>query len=95
MSNCDAKVVTKALAMRMSGVMNEIIVSTQTAYVKGRSVVDNLRNIAFMNDHCRNENVESVMISLDPKKAFNSVDHEYIDGSRTVRRSSLSFRGPK
>ena len=62
----------------MSNVMNEIIVNTQTAYVRGRSVIDNLRSIAFMNDHCRNENVESVMVSLDAKKAFDSVDHGYV-----------------
>ena len=78
LSNCDAKIITKDLAIRMSNVMNEIIVNTQTAYVRGRSVIDNLRSIAFMNDHCRNENVESVMVSLDAKKGFDSVDHGYV-----------------
>ena len=78
LSNCDAKIITKALAIRMSNVINEIIVNTQTAYVRGRSVIDNLSSIAFMNDHCRNENVESVMVSLDAKKAFDSVDHGYV-----------------
>ena len=70
LSNCDVKIKTKALVIRMSNVMNEIIVNTQTAYVKGRSVIDNLRSIAFMNDHCRNENVDSVMVSLDAKKGI-------------------------
>ena len=53
-------------------------VNTQTAYVKGRCITDNLRSIAFVNDYCRNENVESVLVSLDAKKAFDSVDHGYV-----------------
>ena len=36
LSNCDAKIITKALAMRMSNVLDEIIVNPQTGYVKGR-----------------------------------------------------------
>ena len=87
---CNAKIITKALAIRMSNVMNEIIVNTQMAYVRGRSVIDNLRSIAFMNDHCRNENVDSVMVSLDAKKAFDSVDHGYI--VKTLERYGF---GPK
>ena len=58
--------------------MNEIIVNTQTAYVRGRSITDNLRSIAFMNDHCRQEHAESAMVFLDAKKSFDSADHGYI-----------------
>ena len=58
---------------------NEIIVNTLTVYVKGRSVTDNLRSMVFMNDHCRDEQVEAVLVSLDAKKAFDSVDHGYIE----------------
>ena len=71
-------------------VMNEIIVNTQTAYVKGRCITDNLRSIAFVNDFCRNENVESVLVSLDAKKAFDSVDHDYV--IETLKRYGF---GPK
>ena len=41
LSNCDAKILTKAFALRMSHVLNEIKVNTQTAYIRGRSVIDN------------------------------------------------------
>ena len=59
----------------------KIIVNTQTAYVKGRSGIDNLRSIQFFTDHCKEQQVESVLVSLDAKKAFDSVDHGYICGS--------------
>ena len=35
--------------------------------------------MVFLNDHCREEQVEAVLVSLDAKKAFDSVDHEYIE----------------
>ena len=41
LSNCDAKIVTKAFTLRMSKVMDNIIDLNQTAYVKGRSVIIN------------------------------------------------------
>ena len=43
-----------------------------------------------MNDYCRNEGVESVLVSLDAKRAFDSVDHEYV--VETLRRYGF---GPK
>ena len=32
-----------------------------------------------MKDHCVEDQIEAVLISLDAKKAFDSVDHEYIE----------------
>ena len=60
LSNCDSKIITKALALRMSRVLGEIITDTQTAYVKGRSVTDNLRSMMFLKDHCLEEKIEAV-----------------------------------
>ena len=58
--------------------MNEIIINTQVAYIKGRSVTDNLRSMMFVKDLCYDEKIDSVIVSLDAKKAFDSVDHGYI-----------------
>ena len=33
----------------------------------------------FMKDYCYEEQIEAVLISLDAKKAFDSVDHSYIE----------------
>ena len=46
--NCDSKIVTKALALRMNSVLDEIIDVNQTAYVKG----------------CRFQPVELVIFSI-------------------------------
>ncbi len=78
LSNCDSKIITKALAMKISKTLDSIIDPSQTAYVPGRAVSDNLRSNFFFKKHCKGKNINSVLISLDAKKAFDSVDHEYI-----------------
>jgi hypothetical protein len=79
LSNCDSKIITKAISLKTSKVLDSIIDSSQTAYVPGRSVADNLRANFFIKNHCRNKNIDAVLISLDAKKAFDSVDHKYIE----------------
>jgi hypothetical protein len=48
LSNCDSKIITKALSTRMANHLNEIIDPSQTAYVPGRSVMDNVRSNFFI-----------------------------------------------
>jgi hypothetical protein len=76
LSNCDSKIITKALSNKVSKVLDFIIDESQTAYVPGRSVADNLRSNFFMKKYCKNKKIESVLISLDAKKAFDSVEHK-------------------
>jgi hypothetical protein len=78
LSNCDAKIITKALSNKISLVLDSIIDPAQTAYVPGRSVSDNLRANFFYKNFCKNNNINSILISLDAKKAFDSVSHDYI-----------------
>jgi hypothetical protein len=79
LSNCDAKIITKALAMRMANVLNDIIDPSQTAYVPGRSVIDNIRSNMFTKQHCKLKNIDAILVSLDARKAFDSVSHDYIE----------------
>jgi exonuclease III len=81
LSNCDSKIITKALAIKVSKVLNSIIDKSQTAYIPGRSVADNLRSNFYMKKYCRQHKIDSVLISLDAKKAFDSVDHKYIENT--------------
>ncbi len=91
MSNCDAKIITKALATKISKVLDSIIDSSQTAYVPGRSVSDNLRSNFFFKNYCKLKNLDKVLISLDAKKAFDSVDHQYIVETLTAYGFGNSF----
>ena len=79
LSNCDAKIITKAMALRAAKVLDSIIDPSQTAYVPGRSITDNLRSNYFYKKYCKKTNTDAVLISLDAKKAFDSVNHKYIE----------------
>ena len=79
LTNCDAKIITKTLAMRINPILETIIDPSQTAYVPGRSVMDNLRSNKFMKEYCNKSKINAALTSLDAKKAFDSVNHEYID----------------
>jgi exonuclease III len=78
LSNCDAKIITKTLANRMSKHMDSIIDTAQTAYIPGRSVMDNMRSNMFIKNYCNKNKVGGAIVALDAKKAFDSVSHQYI-----------------
>jgi hypothetical protein len=78
LTNCDLKIFTKLLANRVSTVLDKLISQSQTAYIPGRVVHDNLRVFDFYKNYCKKHNVDALLISLDAKKAFDSVSHKYM-----------------
>jgi exonuclease III len=78
LSNCDSKIITKALSIKTSKVLESIIDPSQTAYVNGRAVADNLRSNFHLKEYCKQNKIKAALVSLDAKKAFDLVDHGYI-----------------
>jgi Reverse transcriptase (RNA-dependent DNA polymerase)/zinc-binding in reverse transcriptase len=79
LSNCDHKLITRLYNNRLLRVLNQHISSTQTAYIKGRNIADNLRLINSVNKLAGyREGVDGTLIALDAQKAFDSVSHDYI-----------------
>jgi hypothetical protein len=78
LSNCDSKIITKALATRMANHLNKIIDPSQTAYVPGQSVMDNIRSNFYVKNLCKSKKIDALLSSLDARKAFDSVSHDYI-----------------
>ena len=72
------KIFTKLLSKRVSNVLHKIVISTQTAYIPGRQVTDNLRLLEMYRSHCERLENEAILVSLDAKKAFDSVNHKYM-----------------
>ncbi len=79
LSNCDIKVVTKAITKRCNKILDSVLNPHQTAYISGRIVHDNLRTIGLVKDFCKHHNTDGYLVSLDAKKAFDVVDHNFID----------------
>ena len=65
--------------MKMSKVLDEIANVNQAVFVNGKAVADNLRRELLMKEKCNEETIESILVSLDARKAFDSVTHKYIE----------------
>ncbi len=91
LTNCDLKIFTKLLANRVSTILDKLISPSQTAYVPGRVVHDNLRVFDFYKNYCKSHNVDALLVSLDAKKAFDSVSHKYMHKVLTGYGFSESF----
>ena len=79
LSNCDHKLITKTYARKLSEKVASKICGNQTAYLKNRLINDNIRSILSTITLTNLEEVEGLIVSLDAKKAFDSVDHGYIE----------------
>ena len=78
LSNCDYKIITKTLAKKLTNAVASIIGPTQTAYIPGRQITDNLHTLLHATEKSTREDLDSMLVSLDAEKAFDSVKHKYI-----------------
>lgn len=76
--NNDYKIATKAIANRIKIILNKIIDSSQTGFVKGRYIGENIRLLNEILDHAENTNSPGLLFFSDFEKAFDTVDHTYI-----------------
>ena len=79
LSNCDHKLITKLYSNRMCESLKENIKERQTAYLKGRLINDNIRAMVGALNVANLEQISGILLSLDAKKAFDSVSHRYIE----------------
>ena len=75
LSNTDHKLITKTYSKKLTKIVSCSIGEEQTAYIPGRLINDNVRSMLMTIDL---PNVDGILVSLDAKKAFDSVDHRYI-----------------
>jgi len=72
------KIAAKALTNRLSKVINKLISRDQTGSIKGRYIGENLRIIADTIEYCDIDNLEGMLLALDFKNAYNTVEHRYL-----------------
>ena len=76
--NIDYKISTKAIANRIKKVLNTIINDSQTGFLKGRYIGENIRTIFEVIESLNDENKPGLIFFADFEKAFDSIDHDYI-----------------
>ncbi len=79
LSNCDHKLITRVYNNRILRAIGHHVTPTQTAYIKGRNIADNLRLLGSAVKLSEYEaDVDATVIALDAQKAFDSVQHYYL-----------------
>ncbi len=74
----DYKILSKALANRLRGAMEQILHRDQTYCVPGRSMVDNIYLIRDVLEVSSSLGINTGLISLDQEKAFDRVEHAFL-----------------
>ena len=72
--NIDYKIASKAIAKRLETVLPNLVHSDQTGFIKGRYIGENIRLINDVMEHTKIEKKGGILISLDFKKAFDSLE---------------------
>ena len=89
--NIDYKITSKAIANRMKSVLDTIINDSQTGFLKGRYIGENIRTIFEVIEHLNDENKPDLVFFADFEKAFDSIDHNFIFKVLTYFNFGTSF----
>jgi endonuclease/exonuclease/phosphatase family metal-dependent hydrolase len=77
--NVDYKILTKCLSERLQNIIHKLIHHSQTGFIKGRSIFDNLRTILDIVEERDQLNKDGLLISIDFEKAFDSLSWEFLN----------------
>jgi hypothetical protein len=76
---CLYKLVSKVLTARLAKVIGGLIPSTQSAFIKGRQLVDGVVVVNEIIDYAKKSKKACLVLKVDFEKAYNSVDWGFLD----------------
>jgi hypothetical protein len=76
---CLYKLVAKVLAARLGKVMDSLINSTQSAFIKGRNLVDGVVVVNEVLDLAKKTGKDCMVFKVDFEKAYDSVDWGFLE----------------
>ena len=82
--NQDYKLATKAIAKRLCEVLPSIINQDQTGFIKGRYIGENIFKLQNIMDYADEENLPSIILSVDFEKAFDCLKWDFIESTLRV-----------
>ena len=72
------KILAKVIANRLSKVIKKLVHNDQTGFIKGRYIGENIRLISDVIEYCQMDKSEGILMALDYRNAFDSVEHDFI-----------------
>ena len=76
--NVDCKIATKAIARRIEPLLPNLVHTDQTGFIKGRYIGENIRLIIDIMEHTKAESIPGILVSLDFRKAFDSLEWSFM-----------------
>ena len=76
--NVDYKIISKVISNRIKKVLPSIINSSQTGFLKGRYIGENIRTIIEIIENANNNDTPGMIFFADFEKAFDSIDHSFM-----------------
>jgi len=76
---CFYKVLAKVLTNRLRNVIGSVVSYTQSAFIKGKQILDGILIANEVVDEARRMDKELLMFKVDFEKAYDSVDLKYLD----------------
>ena len=76
--SCVYKIISSAVANRLKKVLDKLISKTQTGFVSGRYIGENIRLIYDLLHYTEKENIPGLIMLVDFEKAFDSVSWSFI-----------------
>lgn len=91
--NSDIRLISKVIATRLNIVVGRLINPIQTGFVPGRSISDPVRAIASIVEAFSDTTDSGCAIAfLDQQKAYDRVDHQFLEETLTAFDFPLEFR---
>jgi hypothetical protein len=73
------KLLANVLAIRLVGVLSSVISSNQSAFLKGRNLVDGVLVVNEVVDYAKKEKKDCLIFKVDFEKAYDSVDWGFLE----------------
>ena len=78
LTNVNYKIAPKVIANRVKSAISTIIHNSQTGFIKGRYIGENIRLFFEILDNAEDEDKPGLIFFSDFEKAFDSADHTFI-----------------
>ena len=76
--NIDYKIISKALASRISKVMHHLVSADQTCSVPGRDIGENVLAMSNIIEYVNDQHLGGLALKIDQAKAFDRINHGYL-----------------
>lgn len=93
LKNCPMKLFTRSLTNRLQTQIPNLVTADQTGFLKGQCISENSVYAAELLSCCHKRKVPTVVLKLDFRKAFDSVNWSSLDAILAARGFDHSWRG--